>query len=533
MSNSFVFSNAGTTLSTALAASGSATSMAVSTGTGSQFGSISAGQQMAMVLRSQTGGSAYEVIYATAVSGDTFTITRGQEGTSPQAWNVGDIVFCGPTAGSQASAAQSAKANTWTAQQTFEDGLNATGGTIIATTPNAGTAGGFQLLANATTNKAFFQIVDPTNQHEWGHWEYDSNGAATYAGGPMSLLSGPIISAGAAASNATYLFMRPTDFGAGKPELFFQANGTAGQWLFGTYDGTTFGTGSLLVNVATTFTNGLTVQGSLSLPNQSVTQAMIANGAVGASQLASAAVSNAKLANMTASTLKGNSGGSPAAPSDLSTSQVATMLGLGPLATSSGLTLHVVAFTTSGSFSQSIPSNALPVGYAIVTGAGGGAAYAGAGRIGGGGGGGGTALGPVTLTPGGNVTGSVGTGGAGGNSGAADGGSGGNTTLGSLTGDGGAGGAYNSAVSGGTGGAATGGAVNVQGGWGVDGSTTTNVAPWACGGGSFWGGGLRAANTTAISGGAPGAGGGVAYNVNGANGGSGVNGAAVLYYWTY
>lgn len=126
------------------------------------------------------------------------------------------------------------------------------------------------------------------------------SGASTYAGqatfnGGLNATSSPIISAGAAASNAAYLILRPTDFAAGKPELFIQANSAAGSWLFGTYDGTNFGTGSLSVNVQTTFGSGMSVSAggvSVSAGGASIAGGLTVTGTV---TLPAASVVNADL----------------------------------------------------------------------------------------------------------------------------------------------------------------------------------------------------------------------------------------------
>lgn len=96
MSN-FVFTNfAATTLAASL--SPSATSMSVSAGTGSLFASPIAGQTAALVIISASNPNVVEIVYASARSGDTFTITRAQEGTTAGSWNVNDLVQCRVTA---------------------------------------------------------------------------------------------------------------------------------------------------------------------------------------------------------------------------------------------------------------------------------------------------------------------------------------------------------------------------------------------------------------------------------------------------
>lgn len=380
-------------------------------------------------------------------------------------------------------------ANTWTGAQTFEDGVTTNTLSVSGTTSHTGlvTMSGGLTVVGGTTSLDGSNIISGaigTNR------TLQFNSVAGATSNPRWLVGADSSPEPGANQGSNFGIVSYTDAGV----------------VIGTPLGINRQTGVV------TLAYGLTVAGSLALPNGTVV--------------------NAALANMNASTIKGNNGASAGAPKDLTVAQVQTMLGLGPMATSAGLTRHVVVFTTPGSFSYTLPSNALPSGYGIVTGGGGGAAGTTSNRCGGGGGAGGTAEGPIVLTPGAAITGTVGAGGSGGGTGA-DGSAGGNTTLGpSFTGLGGQQGEIVTAVSGGTGGGATGGTINCSGGCGVDGLTTSNIAPWACGGASRWGGGMRAGNGGAIAGtAAPGAGGGAAYAAA-TSGGNGVNGIAVLYYWT-
>ena len=58
---------------------------------------------MPITLNDAATGLIYEIMYCTAISGSNLTVSRGEESTSAQSWNVGDIVFSGPTAGSVAA----------------------------------------------------------------------------------------------------------------------------------------------------------------------------------------------------------------------------------------------------------------------------------------------------------------------------------------------------------------------------------------------------------------------------------------------
>ena len=86
-----------TTLSAAL--SSTATTMNVSTASGLPS-SLASGEIIPIVLTSASNNTVHEIVYVTAISGTTLTITRGEEGTSALSWSIGDYVACGTTAGS-------------------------------------------------------------------------------------------------------------------------------------------------------------------------------------------------------------------------------------------------------------------------------------------------------------------------------------------------------------------------------------------------------------------------------------------------
>lgn len=85
--------NAGTTLATSISNSLSVTSINVAAGTGALFPSPGAGQYFKVSLAPASGTTpAPEIMHCTAVSGDTLTVVRAQEGTSAQAWGSGSLV---------------------------------------------------------------------------------------------------------------------------------------------------------------------------------------------------------------------------------------------------------------------------------------------------------------------------------------------------------------------------------------------------------------------------------------------------------
>lgn len=106
MANTFIFSNnASTTLSAPI--TNAATSLTVSSGTGAEFPTPSAGQQFAATLVDAATGLLSEIVYCTAISGDIFTtIIRAQEGTTALSWLAGDLIANLLTAGQMAAMVQ-------------------------------------------------------------------------------------------------------------------------------------------------------------------------------------------------------------------------------------------------------------------------------------------------------------------------------------------------------------------------------------------------------------------------------------------
>ena len=96
--------NATTTIGSAI--SSSATTLVLATGAGALFPSLTAGQAFILSLFNATTRTSTEIVRVTARTGDTLTIVRAQEGTSAQAWSVGDIAQQGVTAGQMAAMVQ-------------------------------------------------------------------------------------------------------------------------------------------------------------------------------------------------------------------------------------------------------------------------------------------------------------------------------------------------------------------------------------------------------------------------------------------
>ncbi|CAB3742574.1 hypothetical protein LMG22037_06611 [Paraburkholderia phenoliruptrix] len=105
--------------------------------------SIPSGSALVITLNDRATRQNYEVVYATAITGTTLTVVRAQEGTSALAWLTGDFVFDGPTAGQQASFAQTGGNNTWTGTNSFNGGISVTG--TAAVTGNVSATAGFSV----------------------------------------------------------------------------------------------------------------------------------------------------------------------------------------------------------------------------------------------------------------------------------------------------------------------------------------------------------------------------------------------------
>jgi len=89
--------NASTTLSSGITAA--ATTATVSTGTGALFPILTSGNVFRATLVDAATQTLREIVQVTATAGDTFTIIRGQEGTTARAYNAGDILYLSITAG--------------------------------------------------------------------------------------------------------------------------------------------------------------------------------------------------------------------------------------------------------------------------------------------------------------------------------------------------------------------------------------------------------------------------------------------------
>jgi hypothetical protein len=156
--------NAATTLASGI--TNVATSLTVASGKGALFPTITGADYFYATLANTSGS--VEIVKVTARSTDTFTIVRGQDGTSGLAWNTGDKVELRVTAADLTAMAQTANnlsdlANASTARTILGLGtiatqasssVNITGGSVTGITDLAVADGGTgaSTAANARTN---------------------------------------------------------------------------------------------------------------------------------------------------------------------------------------------------------------------------------------------------------------------------------------------------------------------------------------------------------------------------------------------
>ncbi|MDP9651723.1 gp53-like domain-containing protein [Paraburkholderia caledonica] len=141
--------------------------------------SIPSGQVLAITLNDVATRQNYEVVYATARTGATLTVLRGQEGTAALSWLTGDYAFSPPTAGQQASFGQLTGTNAWSGPNSFSDPVAVAAAAVAAQAVNLG-----QFPAN-TSGTGHLQIPCSVSGvlvpfiFQWGQAITNSSGIAT------------------------------------------------------------------------------------------------------------------------------------------------------------------------------------------------------------------------------------------------------------------------------------------------------------------------------------------------------------------
>ncbi len=197
MSTILFLNNYQTTLAAALTSTG--TTMSVSSATGLPASLVS-GQFIPMTLTpASSPGSAYEIVYVTAISGSNLTVTRGEEGTSALNWNVGDILYSTNTADTTGTLSGSPTVNFQTDTLTASGLITANGGMTVPSGETLAVGGTITVQPATTSNEAipFSQSLLGTRQVI-----FTSDGTWTVPDGVTSILISGVGSGGGGASGA-------------------------------------------------------------------------------------------------------------------------------------------------------------------------------------------------------------------------------------------------------------------------------------------------------------------------------------------
>jgi hypothetical protein len=89
-------------VNTQLASAATTSATTLTLASSANLPTLSGGQVMPLTLNDAATGAIYEIVYVTAITGVTLTVTRAQEGTTAQNWNIGDFAFVAPTSGTVA-----------------------------------------------------------------------------------------------------------------------------------------------------------------------------------------------------------------------------------------------------------------------------------------------------------------------------------------------------------------------------------------------------------------------------------------------
>ena len=116
--------------------SNSATSLSVTAGSGALFPVLTGSKYFYCTLANAAG--AIEIIKVTARSSDTFTMTRGQDGTTALAWNANDKVELRLVAANLNDLVKADEQNTFTQTQTFNGLVTNNIGTVSGPWTTAG-----------------------------------------------------------------------------------------------------------------------------------------------------------------------------------------------------------------------------------------------------------------------------------------------------------------------------------------------------------------------------------------------------------
>lgn len=162
--------NAATTLASGI--TNSATSLTVATGTGTLFPTITAPQFFIATLEN-VAGTVREIVKVTARSGDTFTIVRGQEGTTAQSFSTADKVELRLTA----AGIDAIIGSTGATDVTSATDVTLTNSSTQIQRINMTTSGKYVILPDARTLPAGVTVFQITSlgQYPFAVKDYDGN----------------------------------------------------------------------------------------------------------------------------------------------------------------------------------------------------------------------------------------------------------------------------------------------------------------------------------------------------------------------
>jgi len=208
-----------------------ATSLTVATGYGSLFPAL-AGSEYFYCTLTNAAATIVEIVKVTARVSDTFTIVRGQDNTSAQAWNAGDKVELRLTAADLQNFPQLDSTNTFAQAQTFSAGLTSTATPI-------GVASGGTGLGTLTANNVILGngASSPTFVAP------GSNGNVLSSNGTTWVSTAPASGARSGSTSVTLT--------SGSPTLTLTAASTQLQVI-----SSSTGNGSIVLPDATTMTKG-------------------------------------------------------------------------------------------------------------------------------------------------------------------------------------------------------------------------------------------------------------------------------------
>jgi len=219
-----------TTLSAAMTST--QTTMTVGSATG--LPTLTTGQVLPLVLTSASNNTVHEIVYVTAISSNTLTIERGQEGTAGNTWAIGDYVSCDTTAGSVVASGDDVSFGTVDATGL----ITANGGLTVPSGQTATVAGTVDATGLITANGG---LTVPSGQTATVAGTLDVTGSAT-------------VPAATASTNPVNLGQFPNSLAsAGYQKL---PNGLIIQWQVVGLPSTNASSGSTSFNFPIAFPNG-------------------------------------------------------------------------------------------------------------------------------------------------------------------------------------------------------------------------------------------------------------------------------------